>query len=184
VFRIPFGTKNRGSFIVLNNATMRWFPTSVPHVRFFQRFNPTPSYCFQPHQRSTLRLSTSPADRMEASTKMIQANRLKQAFMKGTPSIGLWQMLPGANISRALARTPGVDWVMVDCEHGEMNGWLCRYSAVLADIWTDPCLDAAMHQAVPAINSCGVSACVRMPDFQGWMIKRKTSDVGIVDMEH
>lgn len=53
---------------------------------------------------------------------MLQANRLKQAFLRGGPTMGLWQMLPGTNISRTLARTPGVDWVMVDCEHGQMNG--------------------------------------------------------------
>lgn len=31
-----------------------------------------------------------------------------------------------------------------------------------------------MHEAVPAIASCGVSPIVRLPDMQGWMIKRKT----------
>lgn len=35
--------------------------------------------------------------------------------------MGLWQTLPGANISRILARA-GVDWVMVDCEHGNIDG--------------------------------------------------------------
>jgi 2-keto-3-deoxy-L-rhamnonate aldolase RhmA len=35
--------------------------------------------------------------------------------------MGFWQMLPGANISRILARA-GADWVMVDCEHGNMDG--------------------------------------------------------------
>lgn len=29
-----------------------------------------------------------------------------------------------------------------------------------------------MHEAVPAIASCGVSPLVRLPDMQGWMIKR------------
>jgi len=67
--------------------------------------------------------------------------------------MGLWQMLPGANISRALARTPGIDWVMVDCEHGQMN-------------------DASMHEAVPAIAGLGVSPLARIPDFQPWMVKR------------
>lgn len=33
-------------------------------------------------------------------------------------------------------------------------------------------LDAAMHEAVPAIAACGVSPLVRLPDMQGWMIKR------------
>ncbi len=55
---------------------------------------------------------------------MLRANRLRQAFARGGASMGLWQMLPGANISRALARTPGVDWIMVDCEHGQMDGML------------------------------------------------------------
>ncbi|KAI0394732.1 Pyruvate/Phosphoenolpyruvate kinase-like domain-containing protein [Xylariaceae sp. FL0594] len=67
--------------------------------------------------------------------------------------MGVWQTLPGANVSRTLARTPGVDWVLVDCEHGNID-------------------DAAMHEAVPAIASCGVSPIVRLPDMQGWMIKR------------
>ncbi|KAI1126188.1 Pyruvate/Phosphoenolpyruvate kinase-like domain-containing protein [Nemania abortiva] len=67
--------------------------------------------------------------------------------------MGVWQTLPGQNVSRILARTPGIDWVLVDCEHGNID-------------------DAAMHEAVPAIASCGVSPIVRLPDMQGWMIKR------------
>jgi 4-hydroxy-2-oxoheptanedioate aldolase len=54
---------------------------------------------------------------------MLQGCTLKNAFDKGsTPSMGVWQCLPGANVSRILARTPGVDWVMVDCEHGNIDG--------------------------------------------------------------
>lgn len=57
-----------------------------------------------------------------AASKMIQANRLRQVFTEGKrPAMGFWQMLPGTNISRALA-SAGADWVMVDCEHGVMNG--------------------------------------------------------------
>lgn len=36
------------------------------------------------------------------------------------------QMLPGTNHSRAIARS-GVDWICVDCEHGNIDGayhWL------------------------------------------------------------
>ncbi|RYP02421.1 hypothetical protein DL764_005800 [Monosporascus ibericus] len=84
---------------------------------------------------------------------MLSGCTLKNAFDKGETSMGLWQCLPGANISRALARTPGVDWVMVDCEHGNMD-------------------DRAMHEAVPAIAACGISPLVRIPDMQGWMVKR------------
>ncbi|KAI0022434.1 Phosphoenolpyruvate/pyruvate domain-containing protein [Xylariomycetidae sp. FL0641] len=84
---------------------------------------------------------------------MLQGCVLKSAFAKnGSASMGLWQTLPGQNVSRILARA-GVDWVMVDCEHGNID-------------------DAAMHEAVPAIASCGVSPLVRIPDMQGWMVKR------------
>lgn len=51
---------------------------------------------------------------------MQEANRLKRAMEQG-PSMGVWQMIPGANVSRTLART-GVDWVLVDCEHGNIDG--------------------------------------------------------------
>lgn len=61
-------------------------------------------------------------------------------------------MIPGANVSRILARS-GVDWVLVDCEHGNID-------------------DGAMHDAVPAIAALGVSPIVRLPDMQGWMVKR------------
>lgn len=84
---------------------------------------------------------------------MLEGCVFKKTLLKGQgASMGLWQTLPGANISRILARS-GVDWVMVDCEHGNID-------------------DAAMHEAVPAIASCGVSPIVRLPDMQGWMIKR------------
>jgi 2-keto-3-deoxy-L-rhamnonate aldolase RhmA len=53
---------------------------------------------------------------------MLKSNRLKQVFIEGKrPAMGFWQMLPGANISRILART-GADWVLVDCEHGNIDG--------------------------------------------------------------
>ncbi|KAI8310288.1 4-hydroxy-2-oxo-heptane-1,7-dioate aldolase [Colletotrichum sp. SAR11_59] len=54
---------------------------------------------------------------------MQAANRLRTAFTKGAgPSLGLWQMIPGANVSRVLAKSPGIDWVLVDCEHGNIDG--------------------------------------------------------------
>lgn len=52
---------------------------------------------------------------------------LKKAFDRAEgASMGLWQCLPGANVSRTLARTPGIDWVMVDCEHGNLDGKRAR----------------------------------------------------------
>jgi len=50
------------------------------------------------------------------------ANRLKVAMEDGKgASMGIWQMIPGSNVSRVIART-GVDWVLVDCEHGNIDG--------------------------------------------------------------
>ncbi|OLN88535.1 4-hydroxy-2-oxo-heptane-1,7-dioate aldolase 1 [Colletotrichum chlorophyti] len=93
------------------------------------------------------------------------ANKLRTAFNKGAgPSLGLWQMIPGANVSRLLARSPGIDWVLVDCEHGNIDG--DDNSAILQR------LHGAMHDAVPAIAAAGVSPVVRLPDMQGWMVKR------------
>ncbi len=34
-------------------------------------------------------------------------------------------------------------------------------------------LDAAMQDAVPAIAAAGASPIVRIPDMQGWMVKRE-----------
>ncbi|PYH91390.1 HpcH/HpaI aldolase/citrate lyase family protein [Aspergillus ellipticus CBS 707.79] len=82
------------------------------------------------------------------------SNPLRAVFTKAErPSLGVWQMFPGANVSRAMARTPDIDWVLVDCEHGNID-------------------DGAMHDAVPAIAALGVSPIVRVADNQSWMIKR------------
>lgn len=54
-------------------------------------------------------------------TTLQAANRLKSSFLEGKQTFGAWQMLPGSNISRLLARS-GVDWVLVDCEHGNIDG--------------------------------------------------------------
>ncbi len=52
---------------------------------------------------------------------MQASSTIRTAFAAGRQSFGMWQMLPGANVSRLLART-GVDWVCVDCEHGNIDG--------------------------------------------------------------
>lgn len=102
---------------------------------------------------------------------MQAANKLQKALKSGKPSFGGWQvsrlppnlpllligtctqMLPGSNLSRAIARTPNIDWICVDCEHGDIS-------------------DDQMHQSVAAIAACGVSPVVRVADGQHWMIKR------------
>jgi hypothetical protein len=70
---------------------------------------------------------------------------------------GAWQMLPGSNVSRALANQ-GFDWILVDCEHGNID-------------------DAAMHEAVPTIAACGSSPIVRISAAEGWMIKSESEDL-------
>lgn len=115
---------------------------------------------------------------MAAETKMMQANRLRKVFTENKgPAMGFWQMLPGANISRALARA-GADWVMVDCEHGCMDGerpadYLYWRNTIWSQTVTDVQTDRAMHEAVSAIAAVGISPIVRIPDMQSWMIKRK-----------
>ncbi|KAG4253945.1 2,4-dihydroxyhept-2-ene-1,7-dioic acid aldolase [Fusarium proliferatum] len=56
---------------------------------------------------------------------MASGNFFKAALDKGAgPSLGYWQMMPSTNISRMLAQTPGCDWVLIDCEHGDLDGSL------------------------------------------------------------
>ena len=53
---------------------------------------------------------------------MQAANRLRNALhTQSGLSMGLWQMLPGANHARILARA-GYDWICVDTEHGNIAG--------------------------------------------------------------
>jgi len=81
-----------------------------------------------------------------------EASTIYKAFKKGGPAFAGWQMLPGTNHSRAIARS-GVDLVVVDCEHGNIA-------------------DAEMHEAVIAIAREGVSPVVRIPANEAWMVKR------------
>jgi len=132
------------SFTYSYTATSIHTPSSRLHIV-------TSSYSTSSTSASTSTNNTRKRQRKAA--EMLQGCTLKAALAKSErASMGVWQTLPGQNVSRVLARTPGVDWVLVDCEHGNID-------------------DAAMHEAVPAIASCGVSPIVRLPDMQGWMIK-------------
>ncbi|KAJ4354497.1 uncharacterized protein N0V89_006234 [Didymosphaeria variabile] len=86
------------------------------------------------------------------SNPLQQASRIFQAFKKGGPTFGAWQMLPGTNHSRAIARS-GVDWICVDCEHGNID-------------------DGQMHEAINAIASSKVSPLVRIPANEPHYVKR------------
>jgi 4-hydroxy-2-oxoheptanedioate aldolase len=60
---------------------------------------------------------------------MIQANRLKKVLDNGDKAWGIWQTIPGTNVSRACANS-GVDWVLVDCEHGNIAG-MAQFSSLI-----------------------------------------------------
>ena len=65
---------------------------------------------------------------------MQAANKLQKALRTGSGlTFGAWQMLPGSNVSRTIARC-GFDWITVDTEHGNIDGkwgvFRCRRSDV------------------------------------------------------
>lgn len=61
---------------------------------------------------------------MAELTKMQAVNRLRNALLTESGlSFGAWQMLPGANHARMMARS-GYDWICVDTEHGNIAGRL------------------------------------------------------------
>ncbi|QKD59908.2 Pyruvate/Phosphoenolpyruvate kinase-like domain-containing protein [Fusarium oxysporum Fo47] len=79
---------------------------------------------------------------------MGSGNFFKAALDKGAgPSLGYWQMMPSTNISRMLAQTPGCDWVLIDCEHGDLD-------------------DRDMRQCVPAVAAAGASPIILVPLLQ------------------
>ena len=113
-------------------------------------------------------------------TKMQAANRAQRALRTSSgPSFGAWQMLPGTNHSRTIARC-GYDWVTVDTEHGNIDGTALSprpprrkrsRENILAMLIQD--VDSNMHEAVAAIAACGVSPLVRIAANEGWMVKRR-----------
>jgi len=79
---------------------------------------------------------------------MLPSSTLPQPFLADMKP----KMLAGTNLARTLTSS-GVDWVLVDCEHGNIA-------------------DSQMHEAVTAIAAQSVSPLVRIPANQDWMVKR------------
>ena len=83
-----------------------------------------------------LRICNFEQNSSRMATIMNKANKLRTALHSGSGlSLGAWQMLPGSHLSRAIARC-GFDWVLVDCEHGNIAGKeeiLARICRVLTD---------------------------------------------------
>lgn len=100
---------------------------------------------------------------------MKKGNRVRAVLSKGNAvAFGAWQMLPGSHLARTIARS-GFDWVVIDCEHGNIAGEYC------IPIWgylSKPATDHEMHEAVHAVAACGVSPIVRIAANETWMVKR------------
>lgn len=63
---------------------------------------------------------------------MQAANRLQRALSTGSGlTFGAWQMLPGSNHARTMARC-GFDWILVDTEHGNIDGTRTRLARKIA----------------------------------------------------
>src|SRR5271169_512722 len=84
---------------------------------------------------------------------MQAANRFLKEVRSSKLSLGAWQMFPSPAISRTIARIPGISWVLIDQEHGNVD-------------------DSQMHECIANIAPYGVSPLVRIPDKERWMIKR------------
>jgi 4-hydroxy-2-oxoheptanedioate aldolase len=95
---------------------------------------------------------------------MQAANHLHRTLHSNALALGAWQMLPGSNLSRILARS-NPDWVCVDTEHGNIS-------------------DTAMHESVAAIASCGVSPIVRTVSNESWMIKRALDGIVVPQLNN
>jgi 4-hydroxy-2-oxoheptanedioate aldolase len=84
---------------------------------------------------------------------MQAANRFLKELRANEQSLGAWQMFPSPSTSRTIARVPGISWVLIDQEHGNVG-------------------DTEMHECIANIAPYGVSPLVRIPDKERWMIKR------------
>ena len=63
---------------------------------------------------------------------MQAANKLHKALHSGSlTTFGAWQMLPGANHTRTIARC-GFDWQLVDTEHGNIDGIISQHELVIS----------------------------------------------------
>lgn len=115
------------SLFTIASSQLRLFCSSsvieVPGSTKFRFQYPMILRCAVPYLRPVSpSLSFKPIRFVRSYSRMLQGCTFKNALLRAEgSSMGLWQTLPGANISRILARA-GVDWVMVDCEHGNIDG--------------------------------------------------------------
>jgi hypothetical protein len=65
--------------------------------------------------RSVKSIKSHPIQHHVTMATMKESNHIKVVMESGRAAFGCWQMAPGSNVSRTLARS-GVDFVVVDCE--------------------------------------------------------------------
>ena len=82
-----------------------------------------------------------------------QGSPLRDALLAGEACFGYFLMLDGAATARTIARVPGLKYVMIDGQHGQLDG---------SDIRT----------AIHAICAWNVSPMVRVPSFSRHLIER------------
>ncbi|TDL13200.1 Phosphoenolpyruvate/pyruvate domain-containing protein, partial [Rickenella mellea] len=77
---------------------------------------------------------------------------LRNELQAGKTASGVWNTLPGTALVRTIASTPGISWVLIDAEHGQLN-------------------DTNIYEHATATASRGISPIVRIPVDDGWWIK-------------
>ncbi|TDL16062.1 Phosphoenolpyruvate/pyruvate domain-containing protein [Rickenella mellea] len=77
---------------------------------------------------------------------------LRNELQAGKTASGVWNTLPGTALVRTIASTPGISWVVIDAEHGQLN-------------------DTNIYEHATAIASQGISPIVRIPVDDAWWIK-------------
>jgi len=74
---------------------------------------------------------------------MQAANRFLTDLRASKLSLGIWQFFPAPSVSRTLARCKGINWILIDKEHGNV-----------ADSGTLPKNFLIVGCAVKYVNGC------------------------------
>ncbi|GAA6016252.1 hypothetical protein JCM8202_005537 [Rhodotorula sphaerocarpa] len=84
---------------------------------------------------------------------MDKCTYLRNALRQGRPALGTWLTIPSTAAARTTASVPGLQWMLIDAEHGQIT-------------------DRDYYELNNAIASSGVSPIIRVPSAEGWMMKR------------
>ncbi|CDR39972.1 RHTO0S04e12706g1_1 [Rhodotorula toruloides] len=84
---------------------------------------------------------------------------LRNALRQNKPAVGMWLTMPGTALARTIATVPGLNWILIDGEHGLVT-------------------DRDFYELNNTISSCGVSPIIRIPYAEGWLMKRARARLG------